>query len=388
MSEKDKKEVAVSEAVNFYTELAVQDQKFTPTFTKTRNKWVNWGHKGDDKYPTMLLDLIKNSSLHGMILKSKTNQVIGQGFDVAEEGEEMPQEQKDFLEDCDGRGNSLKSESWDSGQDLEFFGGGAFFATWDSTWTKIQYLKHVSAMKLRSLAELNEYGEVTGYLHSQDWTKRQDKNRLLFPVFNSSADVKENRKAYAKAKQENDLEGLVKLDQKSRVQIIFDGHYLPDSVYYPVPFYAAASMVIKTDIESDRFSYNSLEGRLAAQYIIEIDGITDPIKQNIAAKTLLARHTGAIASGKPLVTFTNSDGKGNVRVVPIETKGADKMFTEVNEKTQQKILSAHGVTSPTLVGIMRVNGWPLLKIVPQMNVFAEQKEDDKEVSEDVTEENK
>jgi hypothetical protein len=415
----------MSDAVNFYAELSAVDNKFTPTFEKGRNKWVPWGHKGDDRYPTMLLELIKNSSLHGMILKSKTNQVIGQGFDVADDKDVMPQEQKDFLENADGRDNSLKANSWESGQDLEFFGGGAFFVTWDSTWSRVQYMKHVSAMKLRSLAQLNEYGEVVGYLHSEDWTKRQDKNRLLFPVFDST-EAANNKKAYAKALKDLDLEGLVKLDSKSRTQIIFDGYYLPDSVYYPVPFYSAATMVIKTDIESDRFAFNSLEGKLAAQYIIEIDGITDPILQNQAAKLLLARHTGAIASGKPLVTFTNSEGKGSVRIIPIDASGASKILTEVNIKTQQKILSAHGVTSPTLVGIapvgglgnssdldslsdlfqaniikpdqdklvgminkiMRVNKWPLLKLVPQMNVFAEQKEDGEEIIEDVPKENK
>jgi hypothetical protein len=105
-------------------------------------------------------------------------------------------------------------------------------------------------------------------------------------------------------------------------------------------------------------------------------------------------------------------------------KGSDTKLTEINTKTQQKMLSAHGVTSPTLVGIppagglgnssdlaklsdlfqaniishdqnkitemmnqiMRINGWPLLEIIPSINVFAEQ-EKTGVIEEEVIEEN-
>lgn len=411
-------ENTTSEAVNFYAELSAKDDKFTPTFEKSRGKkWVSYGHKGDNRYPTMLLELFKNSSLHGMIVKSKANQSIGQGYGRADK-QKLEGEQENFIENADGRGNSLKDIDEKCALDLELFGGYAKLVTWDSTWSKIVRVSYVSIMNLRAYSKLNEFGEVTGFIHSTDWSKRQPYEPSYIPIF-STGTAAEIKKQYAKAFDELNKEELTRIDAESRTQVIVEGYYLPDSVYYPVPFYGAATMVIKTDIESDAFAHTALESKLTSDYVVKINGITDQGAFNNVAKQFVKSHTGATAAGKPPIVNGGQEGMKSIEIIPTGLKGSDSKFTEINMKTQQKILSSHGVTSPTLVGIapsgglgnssdleklsdlfqaniisvsqaklekgnnkvMRVNDWALLEIIPNMNVFAEQKEEGESVVE-------
>ncbi len=402
------------EAVQMYVDLSASQDNFTPTFEASRGRdWVGWGHKGDNKYPVVLLDLVKKSSLHSMIIKSKADTVSGQGF--APDGDleiEFKGEQESFMLDADKRGNSVKS-IFDK-QDLEevIFGMRAMLVVWDSTWSKIVSVKHVSVMHLRPFKKLNEHGEVQGYIYSRDWNKRQPLDPKFIPAF-STGTAAEIKKNYKEALAINDKEKLSEIDKECRTQIVVDGTYLPDSVYFGVPFYGAAVTVINTDIESDSYAYAALDGKLAADYVVEFDGITDTAQQNKTAKNFLNRHTGAKAANKPVVTFTHNDGKGGVKIIPIESKNSDKTLTEINQKTQQKLLSAHGVTSPMLVGIApsgglgnnsdleklydlyqaniikpiqarrnnminkvnRINNWVLAETVPNINLFTEVKEE-------------
>lgn len=401
------------EAVNFYAELSANNEKFTPIFEKSRGrKWVGWGHKGDNRYPEMVMSLLKNSPLHGMIVKSKANTVSGQGFERLD-GAEIEGAQKDFLENMDGRGNSAKEIMDKTDLDEGIFGQRALLVTWDSTWTRIVHASYRPVMNFRPYSELDEFGEVTGYIYSEDWTKRQPYNPVSIPVY-SEGTAKENKKRYKDLFDNlgfgDNKEKFSALNEESRTQVIMDGTYLPDSKYFGVPFYGSATTVINADIESDKFALNSLESRLSSDYIVQINGITDPEERNKAAKAFIKMHTGALAANKPPVTFGGVDGKGSVQILPTNLKGSDSRYTEINIKNQQKILSAHGVTSPTLVGIApagglgnssdlgklydlyqaniispiqarrdkminrinKVNGWPLLYTLPNMNVFAEQ----------------
>ena len=428
-----------TEAIDFYTNLSALDEKFTPKFEKPRSgkNWVPWGHKGDNRYPLMLMDLLKNSSLHGMIIKSKTNTVSGQGFERVDETE-LEGAQKDFMEDMDGRGNSAKEIIDSTDLDEGIFGQRALLVTWDSTWTKIVHASYRPVMNFRPFKDLDEFGEVSSYIYSTDWTTRQPYRPVAIPVF-SEATAKENKKRYAdaledlglKADADEKTKALVKekfdkINSEGRTQVIMDGTYLPDSKYFGVPFYGAAAMVIRTDIQSDVFAFNAMESNLSSDYIVQINGIQDQIEFNKAAKAFIKMHTGAMASGKPPVTKGGIDGKGGVEIKPTGLKGADTKLTEINTKTQQKILSAHGITSAEFVGIAtsgklgnstelknlydlyqsniispiqarrdkminkinKVNGWPLLKTIPNMNVFAEQEaKEGAEVVEDIDETN-
>jgi len=331
------------------TELAISKTLSAPVFTdkKGNNKWVPYRTAdGNEEYPDYLLTLFNNSALHGRILRSVINQVFGNGFiwDPKEEGA------TEFAEwakqPCKNSEDDLNEILKKYVTDYCTFGAGALKVDWDQDFSRVNSLEHSEDAKIR-VSPINEYGNITGYWWSWDWTNNKS-TKIFIPPF-STKDAKLKKQDMAKALEELNVDRINELF-KFTTQLQYTKIYEPNSPYYPHPYYQSGMDAIETDIMAGQYEQATFDNGLGINFHINIPGNYTNEQKAVEAKGILKQHSGASKSGIPLITFSKN-GDEAITVSKLENSGEDKLFTSINENLQQKILEAHGITSPLLCGI-------------------------------------
>lgn len=317
-----------------------------PKFSAVRGKdWIPYvDADGKTQYPDKLIELYNNSALHGAIVRSKIDQVSGNGFiwDSSIAGEEMDAFMYSVNLEEDANEILYKFAN-----DLVLFGGIAAIVNWSKDWTKIVSIEHVDFSKVRA-GVVDENGIVPGYYYSWDWTKQRN-DRVFIPRFNE-ATAAENRKAYEKAVEKGNSEELQAIFLKPTTQILYYKPYRSGYFYYPLPDYVGGLNSIQTDIISDQYGTAAFQNGLNTDVMVTFFNIRTQDAKNEEARKFLKMHTGASKAKKPLIAFAD-DAAQAPQVTSIGSSKEDKLFMTINENTMQKILSAHRVTDPVLVGI-------------------------------------
>jgi hypothetical protein len=134
-------------------------------------------------------------------------------------------------------------------------------------------------------------------------------------------------------------------------QIYVHQPYRPGMRYYPMPDYVGALKVIDLDVEVDTFHLANVKNGGAPS--IAITTFTNANEDDRAAieMNLQNQYAGARNAGR--ILYMDVDAKENAPLIEtIETNTADGYYSELNDSTTQKILTAHRITSPEIFGIM------------------------------------
>ena len=187
---------------------------------------------------------------------------------------------------------------------------------------------HIDFSKIRA-REKTHRGLIPGYYISDDWkryagVKMEDIEYL--PIFNP----------------EN------KLDEPNQIYVL--RKYRAGQEYYPLPSYNAALQVIALDTEIDTFHLNNIRNGLAPSLAITTftNGSSDDIKA--IEQGLRANYAGAENAGS-MMYMDVADPSLKPDITPIPSNQTDTYYTTINDLTVQKILTAHRITSPMMLGI-------------------------------------
>lgn len=350
-------------------------ESISPNFHSVRSKdYVPYVTEDGKQYPDMLIDMYNSSALHGAILRSKIDQVSGEGFvwDTSIEGSDLLTA---WAGNCNMHDEDLNEVLWKVSTDFELFNGFALLINWSKTWDKIISLEHIDFSKIRA-EKVNQDGIVEGYWYSWKWEKQRS-GKVYIPTFNM-ASAAENKKAYKKAIEKGTNEELQAIFLKPTTQIIYYKPYHPDSFYYPLPEYNGALAAIQTDILSDGYGLNSFQNGLSADIVVTMFNLMTPEKKRQAAKKFDYMYTGSRGGKKIVYHFANKVEEA-LKIDKIGNNKEDGIYTSVNENTLQKILSGHRITTPELVGIKAagqlgsgndaqlINFWQNTVIIPEQN---------------------
>ena len=361
-------------------EIYLSEQPNTaPVFKAERSKdWVPFlTADGKEQYPDYLLYLFNNSALNNSIIKSKIEQVKGNGWtwdSSSANSEAMEAFMSSVNEDNEDANEVLEKIS----NDLEVFGGFALQITWTNDWTRIGSIKHLDFSKVRS-AKVDDNGQIPGYYYSWDWSKQRSE-KVFLPVFNQTT-AKENKKAYEDALLRGNNEKLQEMFSSPTSQIFYYKPYRSGSFYYPLPSYVGCLNSVETDIACDNYGLSALKNGFNVSSIITVGGINTEEAKVDFAKKLYRAHTGAAKANLPMIIYKRGDDNP-IEVTTLQNKAEDKIYTGVNENTIQKILTGHRVTSPLLVGIKTegqlgaseetktmIDFWKRTVIRPEQNVI-------------------
>lgn len=277
----------------------------------------------DNLFPQHIIEMYNRSSINGACINSIVEGIIGQGLTANEEV---------YLE----RANS-HNESWNdifakAALDYKLHGSWALEIIYSNDRTRLEAY-HIDFSYVRA-AEKDHRGHIPGYFISSKW---DSKARFTNNVYESQ-DI-EYLPTYNPDK---------KLEEPRQLYVHRD--YRPGQEYYPLPDYVAALRVIELDTEIDNFHTNNLKNGLAPSLSITTftNGSDDQLRQ--IEEQLNANYGGTNNAGS-LIFMDVPDKEMAPIITPISPAATDTYYTTINDLVMQKILTAHRITSPMLLGI-------------------------------------
>jgi hypothetical protein len=291
------------------------------SFVERKNHFfISFG--SDYGFPIKLIDLMNYSSIHSTCINATVDSIIGNGLTTTNP------ETLDFA--------NYENESWNDifkkvAKDLKLFGGFALEIIWSKDRTKVAEVYHIDFSYLRA-KEKNFRGKVPGYYIWDEW------NGINSYVNQSLTDIPFLPTYNPNKKQ----------DEPSQVYVY--QAYRPCMRYYPVPDYVGALKVIELDAQIDNFHLNNITNGVVPS--LAITTFTNANEEEREAIEIMLRNQYGGTENAGSLIYMDVDSPENAPVItPIASNGTDVYYTTINDLVTQKILTAHRITSPMMLGI-------------------------------------
>jgi len=276
----------------------------------------------DNGFPNKLIDLVNYSSIHGTCVNATVEAIIGNGLTS-----NMPK----TLDFANSEGESWNDVFKKVAKDLKLFGGFALEIIWSKDRSKIAEVYHIDFSYLRA-KEKNFRGKIPGYYIWDEWNGvssyvNQSLEDIPFlPVYNP----------------------LKKDEEPSQIYAYYS--YRPGMKYYPVPDYVGALKVIELDAQVDNFHLNNITNGVVPS--LAITTFTNANEEEREAIEIMLRNQYGGTENAGSLIYMDVDSPENAPVItPIDSNGTDVYYTTINDLVTQKILTAHRITSPMMLGI-------------------------------------
>jgi hypothetical protein len=283
-----------------------------------RKGWINYGATND--FPQYLRDLSHESPVHGSLIVAIGDMIAGKGIKS-----EQYQAELDALK--------IDELTYACAHDLKLFGGFFIEVIWSNDRTVISKLNALPFEECRIAVNQDDENEI-GIYHSYDWSNtRKKKNTPEFiPKYNYLTRNEEPRQIYW--------------------CFTYTG-----SQSYPRPDYWSAINYIELDKQISIFHINQISNGLFPSTIINFyNGQATPEQKQQMMMDWENKMSGARNAGK-VVMFFNERDQPKTEITPFPVNDADKQYQLMDTTAQQKIITAHRVTTPLLFGIRETSGF-------------------------------
>jgi len=283
-----------------------------------RKGWINYGATND--FPQYLRDLSHESPVHGSLIVAIGDMIAGKGIKS-----EQYQAELDALK--------IDELTYACAHDLKLFGGFFIEVIWSNDRTVISKLNALPFEECRIAVNQDDESEI-GIYHSYDWSNtRKKKNTPEFiPKYNYLTRNEEPRQIYW--------------------CFTYTG-----SQSYPRPDYWSAINYIELDKQISIFHINQISNGLFPSTIINFyNGQATPEQKQQMMMDWENKMSGARNAGK-VVMFFNERDQPKTEITPFPVNDADKQYQLMDTTAQQKIITAHRVTTPLLFGIRETSGF-------------------------------
>ena len=294
-----------------------------PTFVeRSGRKWIDFGI--DNLYPQFIAGLFQKSAMNRTAIASKLDGVYGQGFKTQNESDNYllkranPKESwNDVFEKC--------------ALDYITFGGYAMNVIFSNDGETIAEFYHMDFTKVRSGVHVPDIDRPEFYYYSSNWGQWKKFRPIEFKAFDPSCAI----------------------EHPSQVFYAYD--YEPGNLFYPLPSYVGGVNDIQIDIEVSKFHLSNLANSMNPSLFISLNsGIPDPEARQEIYDEITMAFRGSENAGKAFIAFS-PDKEHAPEITPI-TGANDAMYVAVESRITSRILSAHRITSPLLLGLYHDGG--------------------------------
>ena len=287
--------------------------------TKTDN-FVSYGD--DNNYFQFLIDRYNGSATNNAIINGMSEMIFGKGLDATDSNtkpEAYAQMITLFHDDCVRR---LAS-------DLKLMGNCAIQVIYSKDRKRIARVEHIPVETLRA-EKCNEKGEVEAYYMHPDW-KNYKKNDTLKRI-----------QAFGYG---NDP-----------IQIYYVKPYKAGFKYYSPVDYQGGLQYAELEEEISNYHINNIMNGLAPSMLINFNnGTPDPEQRQLIENRIYQKFSGSSNSGKFILSF-NDDANTAASIEPIQLSDAHNQYQFLSDESMRKIMVAHRVVSPMLLGVKDSSG--------------------------------
>ena len=289
-----------------------------PKVSEVRGKeWMKFGDK--NLFPQELIELYNTSAMHATAVNAIKDGVVGEG--IKNVGEEYVNLQGETIDEIFAK----------IALDYILFGGYALNVVWNKEGNKIAEIYHLPMANVRSGKE-NEDAEVDHYYYSTDWGNTRKYEPKVYKSFDPTDNKGENA---------------------SQIYYVFD--YQPGQQYYPLPSYTGALTDIDLDARISRFHNQNLKQGLNPSMFIQFrSGIPTPEERATIYREIDETFSGEENAGRFFLSFSRAGEE--MTVTPVDSAN-DDYYIVLNDRITSRILTAHRITSPLLLGIKDAAGF-------------------------------
>jgi hypothetical protein len=295
----------------------------SPVITEQKNKeWVEYGH--DNNYYQYLIDLFYGSPTNNAAIKGIANLIYGKGLEVVKGDRNLTGYLNLMQVFADP--NVLRN----CALDLKAMGECAIQLV--KSKDKTQYIKanHWAIQTLRP-EKCNENGEIEGYYFCSNWAElKRGQKPKRFSAFG--------------------------FDEADTECIFVIKPYAIGSYYFSPPDYQGGSQWAEIECEIGNYHLNNIKNGMAPSMLINFNNgqPSDEIKNLIEAQ-IKAKFGGSSNAGKVIIAF-NDNAESKADITPVQLSDAHNQYTFLSNESMQKIMLAHRITSPMLLGIKDNSG--------------------------------
>jgi hypothetical protein len=282
--------------------------------------WIEYG--ADNNYFQFLIDRYNGSPTNNAAINGISQAIYGKGLN-ATDSNRKPNEyaqmislfRKDVVRRCC--------------YDLKLMGQAAIQVIYNKDRSKIVQLEHMPIETLRA-EKCDEDGNVPAYYYYNDWAniKRTD-NPLRIPAFGMS---------------------------KESIEIYYIKPYKSGFYYYSPVDYQGGLQYAELEEEVSNYHLNNIMNGLSPSMLINFNNGTPNQQERQLIETKIAqKFSGTSNAGKFILAF-NDNKESQAEITPVQLSDAHNQYQFLSEESTSKIMVAHRIVSPMLLGIKDGSG--------------------------------
>ena len=293
----------------------------SPKIKEVKNKdWVSYGE--DNNYFQYLIDRYNGSPTNNAVINGISAMIFGKGLDATDSNkkpEQYAQMISLFNNDC------VRKLAYD----LKLMGQCAIQVIYSKDRKKIAQLEHMPVETLRA-EKANSEGEIDAYYYYKDWTaiKINDKP-LRIPAFGTS---------------------------NESIEILYVKPYRAGFYYYSPVDYQGGLQYAELEEEISNFHLNNILNGMSPSMLINFNnGTPNAEERELIEQRIYQKFSGSSNAGKFILAF-NDNAETAASIEPVQLSDAHQQYQFLSEESTKKIMVAHRVVSPMLLGIKDQSG--------------------------------
>ena len=287
---------------------------------KSNKKWVAYG--SDNNYFGYLIDRYNGSPTNNAIINGVSQMIYGKGLDALDSNRKPEAYAKMitlFHKDC------VRKLCYD----LKLMGQCAMQVIYSKDRKTIAQVEHIPVENLRA-EKCNSKGEIEAYYYSDNWLKVNSRTELKrIPAFGFS---------------------------KENIEILYVKPYRAGYKYYSSPDYQGGLQYSELEEEISNYHLNNILNGLAPSMLINFNnGTPNAEERQMLENRIYQKFSGSSNAGKFILAF-NDNAESAAQIEPIQLSDAHNQYQFLSDESSKKIMVAHRVVSPMLLGIKDSTG--------------------------------
>jgi len=293
----------------------------SPKIKEVKNKdWVSYGD--DNNYFQYLIDRYNGSPTNNAVINGISAMIFGKGLDATDSSRKPDQYAQMislFDNDC------VRKLSYD----LKLMGQCAIQVIYSKDRKKVAQVEHMPVETLRA-EKCNEKGDIEAYYYFKDWTQYKPNDKpLRIPAFGYS---------------------------KESIEILYVKPYKAGFYYYSPVDYQGGLQYAELEEEISNFHLNNIMNGMSPSMLINFNnGTPNAEERQLIEQRIYQKFSGSSNAGKFILAF-NDNAESAASIEPVQLSDAHQQYQFLSEESTKKIMVAHRVVSPMLLGIKDQSG--------------------------------
>ena len=293
----------------------------SPEIVEVNNRdWVDYG--ADNNYFQFLIDRYNGSPTNNAAINGISQAIYGKGLN-ATDSNRKPNEYAQMI--------SLfkKDVVRKLCYDLKLMGQCSVQVIYNKNRSKIVKLEHIPVETLRA-AKADENGDIPAYYYFKDWSKLKPN------------EIPKRIPAYGMSKE--------------AIEIYYIKPYKAGFYYYAPVDYQGGLQYAELEEEISNYHLNNIMNGLAPSMLINFNnGTPNQEERQLLEQKIAQKFSGTSNAGKFILAF-NDNKEASADITPVQLSDAHQQYQFLSEESTKKIMVAHRIVSPMLLGIKDQSG--------------------------------